>query len=53
MAKSDEKKKKKTQARITELEEFLKTSLAKKESSKTEIDVGKIMRQIAELKAQL
>jgi hypothetical protein len=53
MAKSDEKKKKKTQERITELEEFLRQSLIKKDSVKTEIDVGKIMRQIEELKLQL
>lgn len=52
MSKND-KKAKKLQARIDELENFLKTSLGKKDSATKEIDVPKTMRQIAELKAQL
>ena len=47
------KKKLRIHDKIIVLEDFLKTSLAKKDSSKVEIDVAKITREIAALKAQL
>ena len=47
-----EKKRIKMQVRIKELETLLTTSLHRK-SSVVEIDVGKIQRQIAELKNSL
>lgn len=52
MSKLD-KKKLKIHDRIIELEDYLKTSLHKKDSSTREIDVPKVMRQIADLKSQL
>ena len=52
MSKLD-KKKLKLHDRIVELEDFLKTSLAKKDSRTTEINVPKITSEIAALKAQL
>ena len=51
MSKSD-KKKQKLQDRINTLEEFLRTSLSKKDSAKTEVNVPAITREIAKLKAE-
>ncbi len=47
------KKRIKLHDRIIELEDYLKTSLSKKDSSKAEINVGRVMREIADLKTQL
>lgn len=47
------KKRVKLEKRIAELQEMLTSSLGKKSSSATEIDVGKVTRQIAEMKAEL
>jgi hypothetical protein len=52
MSKTD-KKRAKIQERIDTLENFLKTSLGKKDSATAEINVPQTMRQIADLKAQL
>jgi hypothetical protein len=52
MSKLD-KKKLRIHDRIVELEDTLRVSLHKKDSSQREINVPKIMREIADLKAQL
>jgi hypothetical protein len=52
MSKLD-KKKLKLHDRIIELEDFLKTSLAKKDSKTVEINVPKITSEINDLKTQL
>jgi signal transduction histidine kinase len=48
-----DKKKLKLHDRIIDLEQFLRTSLGKKDSTSREVSVPKIMQEIAELKAQL
>ncbi len=48
-----DKKKIKIHDRILDLEDHLRSSLHKKDSSTVEINVPKIMREIADLKAQL
>ena len=52
MSKLD-KKKLRIHDRILELEDMLRTSLHRKDSTQREINVPKIMRQIADLKAEL
>ena len=52
MSKLD-KKKLRIHDRIIELEDHLRTSLHRKDSATREINVPKIMREIADLKAQL
>ena len=52
MSKLD-KKKVRLHDRILDLEDFLKSSLARKDSSTKEVDVGKITREIADLRKQL
>ncbi len=52
MSKPD-KKKTRLQERINELETLVKTSLGKKDSRTAEINLPKVMGEIANLKAQL
>ena len=52
MSKED-KKRAKLESRLVELESFLTTSLGKKDSTKVEVDIPKLMREITDLKAKI